>query len=140
MTGDLDFLSMTTEQEYQEVIHEETEVIIPVFKKNKKRVNSQAQTINLIKGRAVRSRLALIRKQYNDELIADRYKLTADRIIENARNLVKRRVREEYENTLKYPQETMTEAEFSQMRLANHNFKNPPRKEISKPIPEFTHC
>ena len=30
MTSDLDSLSMTTEQEYQEVIPEETEVIIPV--------------------------------------------------------------------------------------------------------------
>ena len=140
MTSDLDLLSMTTEQEYQEVIPEETEVIIPVFKKNKKRVNSQAQTINLIKGRAVRSRLALIRKQYIDKLIADRYKLTADRIIENARNLVKRRVREEYENNLKYPQETMTEAEFNQIGLANHNFKNPTTKEVSKPILEFTYC
>ena len=95
-----------------------------------------------IKGRAVRSRLALdiIRKQHNDELLADRYILTADRIIENARNLVKRRVREEYENNLKYPEETMNEAEFNQMRLADHNFKNPPIKEISKPIPEFTYC
>ena len=139
MTSDLDSLSMTTEQEYQEVIPEETEVIIPVFKENKKHINSQAQTDNLTKGRAVRSRLALIRKQYNDELIADRYKLTADRIIENARDLVKRRVREEYENNLKYPQETMTEAEFNQIGLANHNFKNPTIKEISKPIPEFTY-
>ena len=44
MTSDLDLLSMTTEQEYQVVIPEEIEVITPVFKKNKKRVNSQAQT------------------------------------------------------------------------------------------------
>lgn len=92
-----------------------------------------------MKARASRSRTALIRRQYNDELIADRYKLTANRIIENAWNVIKCLIREQYKNNLQYPAETMTEAELNQMKMANQKFKN---QVIMKPAPvkEFTYC
>ena len=51
MTSDLDLLSMTTEHEFQEVIPEETEVIIPVF--IRKRVIRKMRNVLIHKPRQI---------------------------------------------------------------------------------------
>ena len=121
MLSDVEILGITQPPD-EEVITGPEE--IPIFKKNKKRMIIQAQIDNLIKGRATLARIALIRKTYNDELRAEKYKATTDRIINNARNIMRQQVREVYESNLKYPPETMTDEGLKRMIIANHNFKN----------------
>lgn len=138
MSGDLDLLNCVIEQEIQESIVEAIQQV-PEIKIKPKRKNTQAQKDNLIKGRAVRSRLALIRKQYRDEERAELDKAKEERIMNSARNIAKRRIREEYEANLKYPNEQMTDAELKQMVIYNNSKKNQV-KEIPKPNKDYIYC